>query len=97
MQHWESPTDRELLYGALLTISLCLRLIYRLWRQTRYADELYRRERQKRIDERTANQKARVSEANAIQTRLLKIFFSEQQSTVQRLANDTDSGFKLKR
>lgn len=97
MQQLESPTDRELLYVALLIICWCLRLIYKLWRQTRYADELYRRERQKRIDERIANQKARFSEANAIQTRLLKIFFSEQQSTVQRLANDTDSGFKLKR
>lgn len=97
MQHLEQPTDRELLYVALLAICWCLRLIYKLWRRTRYADELYRRERQKRIDERIANQKARFSEANAIQTRLLKIFFSEQQSTVQRLANDTDSGFKLKR
>ncbi len=97
MQHLEQPTDRELLYVALLIICACLRLIYRLWRQTRYADELYRRERQKRIDERIANQRMRFAEAHAMQTRLLQTFFREQQSTVQRLANDTDSGFSLKR
>lgn len=97
MQHLEQPTDRELLYVALLIICWCLRLIYKLWRQTRYSDELYRRERQKRIDEKTEHQRMRFAEAHAMQTRLLQTFFREQRSTVQRLASDTDSGFELKR
>lgn len=85
MQHLEQPTDRELLYVALLTGLWWARLTYSLWRRTKYLEEGLRREQRKTI-----------AQLNATQERLLQIFFREQRPTLQQLADDTESEFSLK-
>lgn len=72
-------------WGDGLLACASLATIAHLWRRTRWLEELLRREQLQSIER-----------CNAIQQRLLTCFFDAPSPTLQSLANDTETAYKLR-